>query len=97
MLEEKIKINLEFSDKLGQFYDQNFTNLYEDALIKPDIDFSDDDTIELERDGDMINVLVCDDKVKNKIAALLLENRVQDEIFIREYDRSKNTQVIGYD
>lgn len=98
MLEEKIKANLQFTEEMNKFLDIHFDDIFKEALISPETDFTDDegDILDLEREDNVINVIINDKKIRNRIASALLDDRIQNRLITMEYDISKNTKIEGY-
>jgi len=98
MIDEKIQKSLEFSSEMRSYLDVNFDKWFSETITTPDIDISDDegDIVDLEQEDNNVNVVVNDKKVKNKIASALLDDKIQNQLFLIEYNISKNTLVEGY-
>jgi hypothetical protein len=97
MIEDKLKPNLQFSEEFNTFLDGHFEDMFNEALISPDVDFEDDeDILDLEQGDDVVNIIVNDKKIRNKIASAILDDRIQNRLITIEYDISKNTIVGGY-
>jgi len=98
-LENKLNLNLKFSSELKNFLDVNFDDIFSDAITATDLDLADDDgdILEFETDDNgYINVMVNDEKVRNKIAASILQDKIETQLFLIEHEKSRNTIVEGY-
>ena len=98
MITDQIDLNLKFSNEMKKYLDENFDKMFSEAVTTQDVDFSDidGDIIDVEQENGEINILVSERKIKNRITAAIIEDRVQNQLFLIEYNASKNTVVGGY-
>lgn len=98
MITDQIDLNLKFSNEMKKYLDENFDKMFSEAITTPDGDFSDidGDLIDVEQENGEINILVSERKIKNRITAAIIEDRVQNQLFLIEYNTSKKTVVGGY-
>lgn len=93
MIEEKIKNSIEFTQELSDWFNKSLPDLITEVKNDNDPEFyNDEPLLTFEQDS----VIVSENKVKSKIADMLLENRISDYIFLMEYEKSTKEQVVGY-
>lgn len=95
MLEEKIEKSILFTGEFGKWLDLSLPELIQDVATTEDLDsFDEDEEKLLTFEGQ--DVIVSEKKIKAKIAEVMLENRINDYLFMQEYERSAKQDVEGY-
>jgi hypothetical protein len=95
MIDEKIKIGIEFTDALNKWFDQSLPTLFDEVIShEDDLELYDDDEPLLAFEN--TDVIVSEKKMKAKIAEVILENRINDHLFQIEYAKSLSQSVGGY-
>jgi hypothetical protein len=95
MIEEKIKTGVQFASDLSQWFDRSLPSAFDDVINRHEEElelYSNEPLLTFDKE----DVIVSDQRLKAKIAEVMLENRINDELFTMEYKKSKSMQVIGY-
>lgn len=93
MIEDKIKTSIIFTNELSDWFNRSLPDLISDVQKEDDPEFySDEPLLTFEPDG----IVISENKVKSKIADLLLEAKITDYLFNLEFEKSRNEKVIGY-
>jgi hypothetical protein len=94
MIEEKINVGIEFTDALNKWFDRSLPDLFDEVDHEDDLDLFNDEEPLLSFENN--DVIVSEKRMKAKIAEIILENRINDHLFEREYKKSAGVLVEGY-